>query len=210
MNLVHTSVYWQQRQCIALQWLGGRYSFTSKRAVMAIVSAFSDNLSAENSYCLRKPPFWMYDTRVFQKCTFSKKKTSATQYVPLQGKYKPDPKYFFPSSTPGRGYHHSVKNGEFLHCRFSLSLHMARLRVGWVKILHFWLLVVGDVFLRGCMPDIAPGSVSRNAVFPNAGSVLDNMISEDHVIQYHPCCQWIPRNTSLKCNEYIDKSILHW
>ena len=53
MNLVHTSVYWQLGQCIALQWLGGRYSFTSKRAVMAIVSAFSDNLSAENSNFLR-------------------------------------------------------------------------------------------------------------------------------------------------------------
>ena len=33
-----------------------------------------------------------------------------------------------------------------------------------------------------------------------AGSVLDNMISVDHVIQYHPCCQWIPRNTSLQCD----------
>ena len=35
-----------------------------------------------------------------------------------------------------------------------------------------------------------------------AGNVLDNMISEDHVIQYHPCCQWISRHTSLQCGEY--------
>ena len=28
------------------------------------------------------------------------------------------------------------------------------------------------------------------------------MIAEDHVIQYHPCCQWIPRNTSPQCGAF--------
>ena len=46
------------------------------------------------------------------------------------------------------------------------------------------------------------GSVSRNTVpwgvFPNTPP----REQECHVIQYHPCCQWISRNTSLQCGEY--------
>ena len=34
------------------------------------------------------------------------------------------------------------------------------------------------------------------------GSVLKNMIFEDHIIWYHPCCQWIPSILSLQCYEY--------
>ena len=41
----------------------------------------------------------LYIIRVFQNCTFSTKKIIATQYVPLQGIYKPDPKAFFSNST---------------------------------------------------------------------------------------------------------------
>ena len=67
-----------------------------------------------------------------------------------------------------------------------------------------------DVFLI-----FAPGNVRGNTVprgsidpytprtpGPGAGSVLDIMISVDHVIQYHPYCQWIPKNTSLQGDEY--------
>ena len=52
---------------------------------------------------------------------------------PFQGVYKPDPKEFF-SYDKSRGSNHQVKNEEFLHCRFSLNPHMARLRAGRVKI----------------------------------------------------------------------------
>ena len=64
---------------------------------------------------------------------------------------------------------------ECLHCAF---------------LLHCWSIVNVDVFLI-----FAQGNVSRNtvprAVFPRTlrrgGSVLENMISVDHIIRYHPC-----------------------
>ena len=64
---------------------------------------------------------------------------------------------------------------ECLHCAF---------------LLHCWSIVNVDVSLI-----FAQGNVSRNtvprAVFPRklrrGGSVLENMISVDHIIRYHPC-----------------------
>ena len=73
--------------------------------------------------------------------------------------------------------------------------------------------------MQGCVPDIRRhGNVSRNtpvlshirqSLGPNTlprvqevYHVLDDMIFEDHAIQYHPCCQLISRNTSLQCGEY--------
>ena len=64
---------------------------------------------------------------------------------------------------------------ECLHCAF---------------LLHCWSIVNVDVSLI-----FAQGNVSRNtvprAVFPRTlrrgGSVLENMISVDHIIRYHPC-----------------------
>ena len=44
-----------------------------------------------------------------------------------------------------------------------------------------------------------------------AGSVLDNIISEDHVIQYHPCCHWISSKKNIPTVWWIltmSKSIL--
>ena len=35
-----------------------------------------------------------------------------------------------------------------------------------------------------------------------AGMWLDIMITVDHFIQYHSCCQWIQTNTSLQWDEY--------
>ena len=52
---------------------------------------------------------------------------------------------------------------------------------------------------QGWVPDIRPlGSASRNTVprEQEVYHVLDDMIFEDHVIQYHS------RNTSLQCGEY--------
>ena len=49
------------------------------------------------------------------------------------------------------------------------------------------------------------GSVSRNIISLNQYlpiCVFLNMISADHVIQYHPCCQGISRNPSPHCNVY--------
>ena len=80
------------------------------------------------------------------------------------------------------------------------------------KCLHFACLYhCWSILTQGCVPDIGPcGSVSRNTV-PRAQytpkgqevyHVLDDMIFEDHAIQYHHCCQLISKNTSLQCGEY--------
>ena len=59
---------------------------------------------------------------------------------------------------------------------------------------------------RGCVSRILPRERTRKycpwrriSLYSPlcTGSVLDNMISVDHIIKYQPCCQWIPRITSL-------------
>ena len=79
----------------------------------------------------------------------------------------------------------------------------------WVYLHHCWNIV--NVFRarmcswyspKGVYGEILSLGTVLIRTLPGAGSVLDNMISVDHVIQYHPCCQWIPRNTSLQCDEY--------
>ena len=63
---------------------------------------------------------------------------------------------------------------------------------------------------RGCVPVSSLGSVRGNTVprdsidpYTSGGrDVLDIMITVDHFIQYHSCCQWIQTNTSLQWDEY--------
>ena len=47
-----------------------------------------------------------------------------------------------------------------------------------------------------------PRAIFYNTLPQEGGSVSDNISPGDHIMWYRPCCQWIPRHTSLQCNEY--------
>ena len=80
----HFCHFWMDFKPILEYFLGGSQDHLT----------YASKERSPTPYVLGGPGWYIY-TRVFQKYTFSTKKISATQYVPLKGIYKPDPKEFF-------------------------------------------------------------------------------------------------------------------